>query len=136
MKDLRRPLRIGWMARRRIAAVVGLIPQDNDLPKVTEKRRGKLIVNTDKLAAHASFPEFLEELHDLDNGASFTLFEARNPGSPRVIGIGFKYTDSMGRPRLTWFRMRDMAEVMKRLTVRFREAAGRYGDFHQPLPSF
>jgi len=134
LSSLLRPLRIGWMARRRVAAVVGLIPDDSELEKVTEKRRGKLLVNENQLAARAKIPEFLEELYDLSDGAAFTLFDARNAGSARMIGIGFKYTDSVARPRLVWFRFADIGDVSKLITARLQEAAGRYGEVHVPLP--
>jgi len=122
------------MARRRVAVVVGLIPDDAEIESVTSVRRGKLTVDPDKLAAHASLPEFLEELYDLRDGASFTLYDCRKPGSPRLLGIGFKYTDSGGWPHLAWFRRAAMADAMKRLTSQFHEAAARYGQFHAPLP--
>ncbi len=134
MSDLLNPLRVGWMARRQVAVVVGLIPDDADIEKVTSVRRGKLIVDPDKLATHASVPEFLEELYDLRDGTSFALFDCRKPGGSRLLGIGFKYTDSVAQPHLTWFRRSAMADAMKRLTSQFHEAAARYGQFHEPLP--
>ena len=93
LRGLLRRLRPGWMARRRVGAVLGLLPEDVDLPRVTTVRRRKLVVDPERLAAQMRIPERLEELYDLEDGASFTLFACRNPGSPRRLGMGVKFTD-------------------------------------------
>lgn len=134
LNDLLRPLRVGWMARRRVAAVVGLPPSDSDFEKVTDVRHRKLVVNTAKLLAQATHPEFLEELYNLADGDSFMLFDVRKTGTPRQIGIGLKYSDPLGRPHLMWYRFSGAAKTASRLTPRFIEVAARYGQFHQPLP--
>jgi len=129
-----RPLRPGWMARKRVGAFVGLMPAESDIPAVTKIRRGKLVLDPDKLAAQVRAPEFLEDLYDLSDGQTFTLFACKNPSRPRRIGFGFKFTDPTGRRRLVWFRECQAVEAFKRIGTLLEAAAVKYGTFHKALP--
>ncbi len=129
-----RPLRPGWMAKKRVGAIVGLIPAESDLPAITKVRRQKLVFDPDKITAQVRAPEFLEELYDLSDGQTFTLFECKNPGRPRRIGFGFKFTDPTGRRRLFWIRERQAVEAFKRIGALIETAAAKYGTFHKAFP--
>jgi hypothetical protein len=129
-------LRIGWMARSRMAAIVGLPPSDADLGAVTIVRDRKLVVDPGLLAANCRVPEFLDELLDLPNGAGFTVLSCAHPGPPRPLGLGFKYSDRQGRVRLAWMKYGDAVATARRLLSALSDAAVRYGEFHEPLPWF
>lgn len=131
-----RPLRPGWMAKRRVGAVVGLIPAESEIPHVTRLRHKKLVVDPEKLAARARTPEFLEDLYELADGEPFTVMSCKDQRNPRMIGIGFKFTDLTGRRRLVWFNRRRVGEVAERMSTLLQEAAKKYGTFHKPLPWF
>ena len=129
-------LRPGWMAKRRVGAVLGLVPSASEIPLVTRLRRRKLVVDPEKLAARAWAPEFLDDLYELPDGQMFTLVSCEDAGKPRMIGIGFKFTDPIRRRRLLWLNNRRAAEAFKRIGTLLRDAAARYGTFHRALPWF
>ena len=131
-----RPLRPGWMAKRGVGAVVGLVPADSEIPHVTKLRHQKLVVDPERLAARARAPEFLEDLYELSDGDAFTVLSCKNPRNPRMIGIGFKFTDPTGRRRLVWFNRRRVGEACERLGTLLHDAAKKYGTLHKPLPWF
>lgn len=129
-----RPLGPGWMAKRRVGAVVGLVPAESEIPLVMKLHRRKLVVDPEKLAAQAWAPEFLDDLYELPDGQTFTLFSCKKPRNPRMIGFGFKFTEPTGQPRLVWLKNRRMAEVFKHLDTLLQDTGARYGTFHRPLP--
>lgn len=131
---LLRPLRPGWMAKRRVGAVVGLLPAESEIPLVTRLRHRKLVVDPEKLAAQAWAPEFLDDLYELRDGQAFTLFSCKDPRRPRMIGIGFKFSDPTGRRRLVWISSRRVPEAFKGIHTLLADAAARHGIFHKPLP--
>lgn len=134
LNGILRPLRLGWMAKRRIGAVLGLIPTDSEVVHVTKRRRRKLSIVPDKLLARANFPEFLEELYDLPDGQIITLFSCKGSKSPKMIGLGFKFTEPSGHRRLVWLSRRRMGRALENINGLLQNAAAKYGTFHKPLP--
>lgn len=141
MRALRR-LRPGWMAKRRVGVVVGISISESqmssEISAITKLRRGRLVVDSERLAEHVRAPEFLEELYDLPDGQTFTLFacrkQRRHQRNHPVLGLGFKFTDPLGRPRLVWLPKRRVGQVFKEVGGLLESAARKYGTFHEPLP--
>jgi hypothetical protein len=134
LRGIVRPLRPGWMAKRRVGAIVGLMPAESDLLAITKMRSHKLVFDPDKITAQIRAPEFLEDLYDLSDGQTFTLFAYKNLSRPRRIGFGFKFTDPTGRRRLFWIRERQMGEALKYVGTLLEVAAVKYGTFYKALP--
>lgn len=141
MRALRR-LRPGWMAKRRIGVVIGTSisksQMSSDISAITKLRRRKLAVDPERLAEHVRVPEFLEELYDLPDGQTFMLFacgkQRRHQRNHRMLGVGFKFTDPLGQPRLVWLPKRRVGQVFTEVGALLESAARKYGTFHEPLP--
>lgn len=132
--DILRPIRVGWMARNKLGVLVDLILPESELPLVMTVRRGKVVVDMEKVDARAWSPYFLDDLYKLPDGRFFTVFSFKDPTSPKQIGLGFKFTDPAGRPQLRWLKNRRVAEAARRIGEIVRNAAAKYGTFHTPLP--
>lgn len=133
MSALRR-LRPGWMAKRRVGVVVGLSLAESEIPAVTKLSRRKLVVDPEKLADRMWAPQFLDDLYDLPDGQTFTLFCCRNQRNHRMLGVGFKFTDGTGRRRLVWLPKRRVSQAFKNVEGLLVSAARKYGTFHEALP--
>lgn len=129
---LAQPLDLEWMAKRRIGAIVGILPTGADISAVTRVRRRKLIVDERKLVAQAWAPEFLHDLYDLNEGALFTLFSCPRGRKLRKIGYGFPVTDTRRHRRLIWVPDKRVAEAIERVGAILQDAAARYGSLHTP----
>lgn len=135
LRGVLRPLGPGWMARRHVGAVVGLVPvESSEIQHVTRLRHKKLVIDQDKIASRAKIPEFLEDLYELPDGETFTLISCKNATRQKMIGVGFKFTTPAGQPRLVWFNNRRLFDEIERLGALFQDGAARYGTFHVPLP--
>jgi len=129
---LLRPLRLGWLKRRGVGIARGIDPvSDDDFAAITRKERSRrLVIDEQRWKANVFVPTYLEEVLDFPDGA-FSLFHRDHK-----IGIGFKKTDSEGKVRLCWIKLRDLirfgnawqAKVMEAL---FRAAIPpeRYEDY-------
>lgn len=133
LRKMLRPLRPGWMARQRIRAILGLLPDGAGLAEVTAKRGGTLMLDEEKLAARANALEWVDELYGLPDGQPFTLFSC-SKAEPKMIGIGFKYCDEIGVAHLKWLRFGKIDAAADGLRSALRDAAYKYGKFHRPLP--
>jgi hypothetical protein len=118
-----------------MGAVLGLIPTDRDIDGITSVGpKRKLVVDEVKFAARISAPTHLEELFDLPDGTSFTVFSCKRGVPGRRIGFGVKTTSENGMRRLVWVRYRALLGMMRRLAPTLVESAGKHGVFHVPLP--
>lgn len=126
LMGLARPLSPAWMEKRRVGAVVGLLPTGADTAAVGRVRRRKFVIDPKKLAARVWTPDFIDELYDLE-GKIFTLFQNQRNKAPRKIGYGFTITDVRRRCRLVWTPDRNVAEALQRGSTLLNDAAVRYG---------
>jgi len=129
-----RRLRPGWMAKRRVGVVVGGSFAESDIPAITKLRRRKLVIDQERLAARLSVPEYLDDLYELPDGHTFTLFSCKKHRDPRMLGLGFKFTDGTGRRWLVWLPRRRVNQAFKQISALLENAARKYGTFHEPLP--
>ena len=116
----RRKLRLGWLARHRIDIVFGLNPTtDEEIAKITTKRKRRLVLNPSALEAAIDIPEYLDDVYDRSDG-TFSLMHGDS-----IIGIGFKTTDTTGTIHLHWIRLRDLNRLFRRwerqLTKTFKQ---------------
>lgn len=133
-RSLARPLRPGWMVRRNISPVLGLLPTDSELAAVTRRgRKGRLEFDPVKFAASIRIPEYIEELYALGDAALFTLFDC-DRSIPRRIGIGFKITGANRQPQLRWIRYSRIPAAFRTLGPKLVTAAKKYGVIHKALP--
>src|SRR5258708_13671276 len=112
---LAQPLDLEWMTKRRIGAIVGLLPTGAGIASVTKVGRRKLIVDERQLIAQAWTPESLDDLYGLAEGEIFTLFSCLRGRRPRKLGYGFPVTDSRRHRRLVWIRDQRVAEAIERV---------------------
>jgi hypothetical protein len=97
-------------------------------------RGRKLYVDAELIAARLTSPEYIDELFELPDGGSFTLFSWRDPANPRRLGTGFKIGGNSGRPRLLWVRDRDLSRGVCELRKALPALVERYGEFVRLLP--
>jgi hypothetical protein len=130
-----RPIGPGWIAKRRLGVVVGLYAgNEAEIAKVTTVRKRKVVVDPVRYIQQVSAPEFIEDLYDLRDGQCFTLHSTKRRNRGHMIGVGFKLTDAYGRPRLFWFKVRNMLRISARSAEWLSELFKRYGQFVTPLP--
>ncbi len=122
-----RPLHLDWMEKRKIWAIVGVLPTGDDLSAVSRVRRRRLIPDSRLLAARLWAPEFLDELYDLDDGQFFALVSTPKNRKPRKLGYGFNVTDWRGRSRLWWIPDQRMSAAISRSEALLKDAAARHG---------
>jgi len=122
------------MAKRWVGVVVGFSLAESENPAITKLRQQKLVVDPQRLASRVWAPEFLDDLYDLPDGQTFTLFSCRKHRNHRMLGFGFKFTDGTGRRRLVWLPKRRVSQAFKTLEGPLESAARKYGPFHEPLP--
>ena len=115
-------LRLGWLARNKIAIVRGLeMGTVEDIAQVTRKaRRKRLVLDEAKLRAQLQIPEYLEEAWDFPDGP-FSLLQRG-----RRIGIGIKLTDQFGEPWLYWIKFRGLVRRSNVAWDEISKAAWRY----------
>ena len=128
LMGLARPLSPTWMDRRRVRAVVGLLPAGPDAHAVGRVRHRKFGIDPKKLAARTWAPDCIDELYKLD-GKIFTLFMAQKNRGLRKIGYGFPVTDARRKHRLLWIPDRSLAEAMQRGSALLTDTAAKYGVF-------
>lgn len=128
LMGLARPLNPAWMEKHRVGAIVGLLPTDAEVASITHLRRGRLAIDSKKLAARAWAPAFLDELYDVD-GQIFTLFLVPKNRAVRKIGYGFALTDTRRKRRLVWIPDHRVARAMQRGVELLEDAAAKYGRF-------
>jgi hypothetical protein len=121
LRRLWRPLRVGWLARQGIGIVQGLDPvTDEQLAKITRKRKKRLVPDEQLLQATIHVPEYLDDVYDFPDGA-FSLFHGM-----KKVGIGLKITDAYGKTRLYWLRLRDLRRLAKTLQERLSQSAAQH----------
>ncbi len=128
LMGLARPLSPAWMEKRRVGAIVGLVPTGNNIASIGQLRRRKFAIDPRRLAAHAWAPDFIDELYDID-GKIFTLVLNQRNRTPRKIGYGFSVADARGKRRLVWIPDRSVAHAMERGSALLKNAAAKYGAF-------
>jgi hypothetical protein len=79
-------------------------------------------------------PEYLDDLYELADGQTFTLFSCKKQREPRMLGVGFKFTDGTGHRRLVWLPRRRAGQAFKRVEGLLESAARKHGTFREPLP--
>jgi len=126
LMSLARPLNPAWMEKRRVGAIVGLLPTGKEIAAVSRVRRRKFAIDPQKLAARAWAPERLNDLYDIDTKI-FTLFLDQRNKAPHKIGYGFAVTDTRSRRRLVWIPDRNVTHAMHRGSALLQDAAVKYG---------
>lgn len=121
---LLRPIRIGWIARRRLGIVA--FPTETELSNVS----GIRVKNEDPsefvepLKNWMRIPEFIDEILQMPNSA-FLLFDCRKDTSP-LYGVLFKVVGSEGVSSLYWIRLRDLQRWGARTELQFAEQFSRF----------
>jgi hypothetical protein len=102
---LLRPIRLGWIARRRLGVVA--FPTEVELDGVSGIRiKAGPAEWTEPLKSLMRVPEFIDDILLMPN-AAFLLFDCRRPTQP-PYGVLFKVVDSHGVFSLCWIRLRDL----------------------------
>ncbi len=121
---LYRRLRLGWLAHRNIG-VITVIPTDQELAVLTEKRRkGRLRFKENAAESITQAPEFLEEIWEWPDRV-FGLVASKR-GIPKLVGFGYKVTDTTGSIHLFWIKKKELVTTMSRIEAQVREIAIRY----------
>ncbi len=126
---LAHPLSPERMAKRRVGAIVGLLPTGADMCALTRVDRRRLAVDRKKLISRTWAPEFLDELYDLEEGKIFALFWCPRGRRPRKIGYGFPVTDCRRHRRLIWIPDQRVAEAFQLVGNLLEDMAARYGSY-------
>ena len=102
---LLRPIRLGWIARRRLGVVA--FPTEAELNGVSSIRiKAGPAEWTESLKSLMKVPEFIDDILLMPN-AAFLLFDCRRPTQP-PYGVLFKVVGSHGMLSLCWIRLRDL----------------------------
>jgi hypothetical protein len=102
---LLRPIRLGWIARRRLGVVA--FPTEAELDRVSSIRiKAGPAEWVEPLKGWMKVPEFIDDILLMPNTA-FLLFDCRRPSQP-PYGVLFKVVGSHGVLSLCWFRLRDL----------------------------
>ena len=118
---LLRPIRIGWIGRRRLG-VVGF-PTDSDLKKVSGIRlTDEPVDSANLLTCWMCTPEFLDEIPELPND-TFLLFNSRRPASP-LYGLLFKLRVPENDIQLRWIKFRDLLRWSGGIKAHFMDILG------------
>ena len=121
---LLRPIRMGWIGRRRLG-VVGF-PPESELSKVSAFRlTSEPVDSTNLLTCWMRTPEFLDEIPELPNDA-FLLFDSRRLSSP-LFGLLFKLRLPGGNVQLRWIKCRDLMRWAAKIKAQFRAVLGTDG---------
>lgn len=124
--NLLRPIRLGWIARRRLGVIA--FPTDAELNRVSAFRlKSTPVEDTEFLHSWMRMPEFIDEILELPNGA-FLLFDCRKASSP-LYGVLLRHKDSRGAVRLLWARFSDLLRWSARLET---QLAGIFSGFGIP----
>lgn len=113
------------LVRKRIGVIVGLLTTGVDLDAVTSVRRGRLIIDPEKLENHVHVPEDLNELYGIEDGKFFTLVSTQQV--PHIVGHGFAITDATGHRQLVWLPSQRLAAEMDRLVPLLWAAVVKHG---------
>ena len=118
---LLRPIRMGWIARRRLG-VVGF-PTESELNKVSAFRlTSEPVDSTNLLTCWMHTPKFLDEIPELPNDA-FLLFDSRRLPSP-LFGLLFKLRLPGGDVQLRWIKCRDLMRWAAKMKAQFLTVLG------------
>lgn len=117
---LLRPIRMGWIGRRRLG-VVGF-PTESEMSKVSAFRLTSEPVDRNLLTCWMRTPEFLDEIPALPNDA-FLLFDSRRLSSP-LFGLLFKLRLPGGDVQLRWIKCRDLMRWAAKMRAQFRAVLG------------
>jgi hypothetical protein len=106
MLNLWRPLRLGWMIRRRL--VIGpRFPSESDLQSVKGiSIKAAPASCAEPLASWMKPPEFYEEILERPN-VGYSLFDGRKK-SRQPYGVAIAYRSPYGDIRLMWAKTRDI----------------------------
>ena len=115
--SLLRPIRIGWIARRRLGVVA--LPTEAELDRVSGIRVKKAPTPelSEPLSTWMKVPEFIDEIWEMPN-ATFLLCDCRKDSSP-VYGLLFKIVGPQGELSLRWIRLRDLRRWSMKMEVLF-----------------
>jgi hypothetical protein len=128
---LLRPIRIGWIARRRLGIVA--FPTETELSSISGIRVKKASPSefSEPLKSWVRVPEFIDDILQIPNSA-FLLFDCRKDTSP-PYGVLFKVDLSQGVSSLCWIKLRDLRRWSARMELLLAELFSRLG-YNLPLP--
>ncbi len=102
---LLRPIRLGWIARRRLG--VGAFPMEAELDGPSSIRiKAGPAEWAEPLKSWMKVPEFIDDIFLMPN-AAFLLFDCRRPTQP-PYGVLFKIVGPHGVSSLCWIKLRDL----------------------------
>lgn len=118
--SLLRPIRLGWMIRRRLA-IGPAFPPESVLPKITGIRlRSEQRGIGEPLNTLLRPPGFYEDVFECP-GWSYLLFDWKK-SSQTPYGVLFTYRDVNNHACMRWFKYRDVLRWAARWEPVFREA--------------
>ena len=109
LPGLLRPLRLGWLAHRRIAIVAGIYPMTGEeiaRAGVVTKNGRRVRIDPERHRAAIHVPEYLNELIDGPRDNYMLVATRRRRGA--MIGITCRAKRRDGRVDLYWFKLRDV----------------------------
>jgi hypothetical protein len=120
---LLRPIRLGWIARRRLG--VGAFPNETDLDGLSSIRiKTGPAEWAEPLKSWMKVPEFIDDILFMPN-AAFLLLDCRRPTRP-PYGVLFKVVGSHGVLSLCWIRLRDLKRWGTAMETIFAERFKRF----------
>jgi hypothetical protein len=127
---LLRPIRIGWIARRRLGMVA--FPTEPQLNSVSEIRiRASPPACFERRNDSMPIREFLEDIFEMPD-TCFLLFDCKRP-PPTMYGVLFKVIGPRGETVLYWIRLRDLRRWSNKMQVLFSELLGGLSEDHRSL---
>jgi hypothetical protein len=118
-----RPIRLGWIARRRLGVVA--FPTEAELDSVSGIRiKVGPAECAEPLNGWMKRPEFIDDILQMPNTA-FLLLDCRKATSP-PYGVLFKISGPRGVVSLGWIRLRDLHRWGVRTEALFAEFFGRF----------
>lgn len=123
-----RPLSLRWLRRRKISIVRDPTSTGAELVAITNKnRRGRLELDMGALREALNKARWPDELLRMPDGA-FRLMAVRRWGT-RLIGFGWKVTNSAGVVHLLWARPEELLGWGQQVNEAIRHVAEKY-----PIP--
>jgi hypothetical protein len=120
---LLRPIRLGWIVRRRLGVVA--FPTDAELDEVSSIRiKAGPAEWAEPLKSLMKVPEFIDDILLMPN-AAFLLFDCRRPTRP-PYGVHFKVVGCHGMLSLRWIRLRDLKRWGTTMETIFAEHFKRF----------
>jgi len=121
---LLRPIRIGWIARRRLGIVA--FPTETELSNVSgiKVKKEAYLDFAEPLKSWVRVPEFINDIFQMPNSA-FLIYDCRKATSS-PYGVLFKVICSQDFSSLYWIRLRDLRRWGTRMELMFAEHFSRF----------